>query len=198
MTGSRPLPGAGGAARGDQYDVMLLDLNRTGARQHVERTFEPGVFDPQDEDYRVAAPVEFSMTVEKMGTDAYRAVGRARTRLELACGRCLEAFEIPIDARFDLRYVPCVENAGEDEQEIADEDLETSYYREGLLDITEMLREQFQLALPMKPLCDEHCRGLCPECGTNRNRTACGCAPRWEDPRLAALKGLLQRDKDNS
>jgi uncharacterized protein len=60
-----------------------------------------------------------------------------------------------------------------------------------------MLREQFQLALPMKPLCTEGCRGLCPECGANLNRTRCDCAPMWEDPRLAPLKGLLNREKEH-
>jgi uncharacterized protein len=53
-----------------------------------------------------------------------------------------------------------------------------------------MLREQFYLALPMKPLCRDECRGLCPSCGTNRNTGACTCAPVWEDPRLAPLKEL--------
>ena len=73
-----------------------------------------------------------------------------------------------MDARLELRYVPQTEaaEAGK-EHEIHDDDLTTSYYREGTLDVIEMLREQFQLALPMKPLCAEACRGLCPECGTN-------------------------------
>lgn len=176
---------------------MLLDLNKLhGPRSHVERTFPPSAFDPPDEEYRVVAPVELSMVVEKGGRDVFRTVGRLRTRLELACSRCLEPFEIPVDAAFDLRYVPQAENAGEGEREIADEDLATAYYREGLLDLGELLREQFQLALPMKPLCTEECRGLCPQCGTNLNRAACGCTPRWEDPRLAPLKGLMNREKE--
>jgi len=61
-----------------------------------------------------------------------------------------------------------------------------------------MLREQFQLALPMKPLCAESCRGLCPECGANLNRANCGCDPKWVvDPRLAPLKALLNGEKEN-
>lgn len=181
---------------------MLLDLNRIhGLRQHVDRTFEPAAFDPQDEEYRVAAPVGLSMVVEKAGGDAFRVAGRTTTRLELECGRCLEPFAVPVDTSFDLRYVPVVESVPEgavDEIQIADEDLATSYYREGLLDVIDMLREQFQLALPMKPLCAEDCRGLCPECGANRNETACGCASRWEDPRLAPLKSLLNGNKETS
>lgn len=178
---------------------MLVDLSRLrGSREHIQRTFEPTTFDPQDEEYRVAAPVDLSMEVQKVGGDMFRATGHATTRLEMACSRCLEPFEIPVDATFDLRYVPLAQNTGEGEREVADEDLATAYYREGLLDITDMLREQFQLALPMKPLCTEECRGLCPECGANLNRAACDCAPKWEDPRLAALRGLLNRDKENA
>jgi uncharacterized protein len=116
----------------------------------------------------------------------------------MACSRCLEPFQFPVDVSFDLRYVPQVENTGEGEREIVEEDLTTAYYRDGLLDVTEMLREQFQLALPMKPLCTDDCRGLCPQCGANLNRVTCDCDPRWEDPRLAALKGLLDRSKENS
>jgi uncharacterized protein len=177
---------------------MLLDLNKLhGPREHVDRTLPPSAFDPQDPDYRISAPVELSMDVEKVRADAYAVTGRAKTTLELSCSRCLEPFEVPVDATFDLRYVPASQNAGEGEREIEEDDLTTAYYHEGTLDIGELLREQFQLALPMKPLCSDACRGLCPQCGANLNRTDCGCAPAWEDPRLAPLKHLLTRDKEN-
>ena len=52
------------------------------------------------------------------------------------------------------------------------------------------MREQFYLALPMKPLCREDCRGLCPVCGINRNRETCSCQATWVDPRLEALKSF--------
>ena len=52
------------------------------------------------------------------------------------------------------------------------------------------MREQFYLALPMKPLCGNDCKGLCPTCGTNWNKGTCDCSNQSEDPRLAALKAL--------
>ena len=52
------------------------------------------------------------------------------------------------------------------------------------------MREQFYLALPMKPLCRESCRGLCPECGTNLNTGTCSCVREWTDPRLDGLRAL--------
>jgi uncharacterized protein len=176
---------------------MFFDLRQLhGDRAHVERTLEPAAFEPPDEDYRVAAPVHLSMDVEKAGADVFRVIGRVSTRLELECGRCLDSYEISVDAPFELRYVPQIENSGEGEREIGEDDLTTAYYREGVLDVSDLLREQFQLALPMKPLCSASCRGLCPTCGTNLNRASCSCNPRWEDPRLAALKGLLDRQKE--
>jgi uncharacterized protein len=177
---------------------MLLDLNKLhGPRQHVERTLQPSALGPDDPDYRIADPVELVMDVAKVGADAFEVTGRVKSRLELACSRCLEPFEIPVDASFELRYVPQSENAGEDEREIEEDDLTTAFYKDGVLDIGELVREQFQLVLPMKPLCSDACRGLCPQCGTNLNRTECGCAPAWEDPRLAPLKSLLTRSKEN-
>ena len=177
---------------------MLLDLSKLhGQREHFERTFAPATFDPPDDDYRVATPVELSMDVEKSGSDVFRVTGRATTRLQLDCSRCVEPFEVPVDARFELRYVPASRNAGEDDREITEDDLTTAFYREGTLDVIEMLREQFQLALPMKPLCAEACRGLCSACGTNLNRGSCGCTHAWEDPRLTPLKGLLNREKES-
>ena len=177
---------------------MLFDLRQLhGDRAHVQRTFEAAAFEPPDEDYRVAAPVYLSMDVEKAGGDVFRVTGRVSTRLELECGRCLDPFDITVDAPFELRYVPQTETSADVEREIAEDDLTTSFYADGVLDVADLLREQFLLALPMKPLCSEACRGLCVVCGTNLNRTTCDCKPRWEDPRLAALKGLLDRQKEN-
>jgi uncharacterized protein len=80
--------------------------------------------------------------------------------------------------------------ATEQERELQDEDVETSYYRDDQIDLNELMREQFYLALPMKPLCQEDCQGLCAQCGTNLNTGTCECHPEWVDPRLAALKEL--------
>jgi uncharacterized protein len=195
MTGSRPC-GRGGLD--SQTKIMLFDLRQVhGERAHVQRTFDVAAFEPADPDYRVAAPVHLSMDVEKSIKDVYRVTGQVTTRLELECGRCLEPYEIPVDAPFELRYVPLAESVAEGDREIAEDDLTTAFYADGVIDVLQLLREQFQLALPMKPLCSDACRGLCVVCGNNLNRTACNCTPVWEDPRLAALKGLLDRQKEN-
>ncbi|MGE0443840.1 MAG: DUF177 domain-containing protein [Vicinamibacterales bacterium] len=169
---------------------MLLDLTRY--RQPVSpfsRTFQPQEVALEGDAYRIVAPVEVAFDVHK-DKEKFRLVGSARTELELACSRCLEPFRLPVHAEFDLRYLPAAEASAGAEHEVADEDLETSYYRDDQIDVNELLREQFYLALPMKPLCREDCKGLCPQCGTNLNTAACDCAPAWEDPRLAPLRNL--------
>src|SRR4029453_6229206 len=100
---------------------MLFDLRKLRAqREPVQRTLEPSAFDPQDEDYRVVAPVELSMDVEKAGGDAFRATGHVGARLELTCSRCVEPFEVPVDSEFELRYVPADQNVGEGEHEVGE------------------------------------------------------------------------------
>jgi uncharacterized protein len=178
-----------------QFD--LRQLGRHGGEDHVERTYQPDQFqtpEAQAEDYRVVAPVRLGLDIRK-DRDAYRVTGRVETRLALECGRCLEPLEIPVDSPFELRYVPEATNVGEGEREVAEDDLTTAYYRNETIDLGELMHEQFVLALPMKPLCAEACKGLCPECGTNLNMGTCECKPTWTDPRLAALEGLL--DKKN-
>jgi len=103
---------------------------------------------------------------------------------------------VPVDAAFDLLYLPAAEAPDDDEIEVAEEDINTAFYRDGSIDLGEMIHEQLYLALPMKPLCREDCKGLCPLCGANWNTTTCTCEVRWEDPRLAGLKALLKDNDD--
>lgn len=174
--------------------MLALEVNRLReGEERLERLVQPPEL-PPEEDYRVVEPVALSVRMTR-ATSKVGLVGSARTVLELVCGRCLEPYRIPVDAEFDLLYLPFVEApAGGEELEIAEEDVNTAFYKEGLIDLGEMLHEQLYLALPMKPLCRETCLGLCPVCGANRNTHPCACEPQWEDPRLAALKALLKDD----
>ena len=63
----------------------------------------------------------------------------------------------------------------DEESEVEDDDVAITFYRDDQIDLNELLREQFYLALPMKPLCSEDCQGICPQCGTNRNTAPCDC-----------------------
>ena len=156
---------------------------------HFARTFQPEEVADEGDAYRVVTPSELAFEIHK-DKDRFRLVGTVAAELELPCSRCLEPFRLLVASSFDVRYLPASAASAAVEREVDDEDLETSCYRNDEIDLNELLREQFYLALPMKPLCAEECQGLCAECGTNLNAGTCDCAPVWEDPRLAALKGL--------
>ena len=169
---------------------MQLDLTRY--RQPLSlfaRTFQPEELGDEGDVYRVAAPSELAFQIHK-DKDRFRLVGTVAAELELPCSRCLEPFRLPVEAPFDVRYLPAAEASAAVEREVAAEDLETSYYRNDEIDLNELLREQFYLALPMKPLCGEECRGLCAQCGTNLNTGTCDCSPVWDQSPFAVLKGL--------
>ena len=180
---------------------MQLDLTRF--RQpvsHVSRRFTPEEVDPEaGESYRVVAPVELEFDLHKDKT-RFRVVGRVQAELELPCSRCLEPYRLPVDVPLDLRYAPASEREDGDtseDRDISADDTDISYYHDDMLDLNELLREQFYLALPMKPLCREGCLGLCPQCGVDRNTTSCNCQPDWQDPRFAGLKGLVNQPPRN-
>jgi uncharacterized protein len=175
---------------------MRLDLSKIRTpHEHFEQTFPPEAFgtapgtDADDVAFRVASPVKLAFEIYK-DKSTFRLVGRTETTLEALCSRCLEPMLLPVDAAFDLRYQPHATNTGEGEREIEEDDLTTAFYQNDEIDLEQLMREQFYLALPMKPLCSDACGGLCPMCGTNLNRGTCDCRPDWEDPRLAALKEL--------
>jgi uncharacterized protein len=135
--------------------------------------------------------------VERGDDDSVHVRGHLAAGLSLQCGRCLEPFTFKVDQELDLFYLPHRSDAGTDEEEedveLTDRDMVVAFYRGGRLDLGQMVREQFFLAVPMKRLCRPDCAGLCPTCGVNRNQARCDCPPEAADPRLAGLRKLLDR-----
>jgi uncharacterized protein len=172
---------------------MLLDLSRLrGGGGRVDRQDPPDAFNAPDEDFRVAVPVVFGADVRK-DQEKVRVTGRVTTELEVVCSRCLEPFRIPVDSAFDLLYLPLADQAvvaGDEDHQLGDEDANASFYEDETIDLAQLMREQFYLALPMKPLCRPDCQGLCPVCGKNRNVETCTCQSEWVDPRMEALRRL--------
>jgi uncharacterized protein len=175
---------------------MQLSLRSLqGAHEHFEKRFEPSQFPAAEGDpFRVVSPVTLSFDVDRQEPGRYRLAGTVTGDIELDCSRCLEPFTLPVASDFDLRYVPRTENVGEGEREVEEDDLATAFYDGEEIDLGHLIMEQFQLALPMKALCKEACKGLCPTCGTNLNTGSCDCNVKWEDPRLAVLKAMKRTD----
>ncbi len=171
---------------------MLLDLSRLRGVDSLTRRYEPSAFALEHETFRLSSPVELTGEVHK-DAKKVRLTGRVTATLECDCSRCLEAFAVPVDAAIDVMLLPESEHGAADEQEVTADDLGVSYYRDETVDLGELIREQFFLALPMKPLCRADCRGLCPLCGINRNRESCTCESDWVDPRMAPLANLKRK-----
>ena len=170
----------------------MLDLSRfRSGTEHVDRRYEPAALAREDDDFRLVSPVELSAVVRKDARKV-RLVGKVVATLELECSRCVEPFAVPVDAKFDMLFLPASENTGEGEREVTADDMGVSYYKDDVIDFADVIREQFYLLLPMKPLCREDCLGLCPVCGKNRNREECSCQIEWVDPRLEPLRKLKE------
>ena len=122
-----------------------------------------------------------------------RLSGELATSLELPCARCLDAVVKDVQRSFDLLYRPLGTDAGNEELSVTAAEAEVGYYQgEGVL-LEDVLREQVLLAVPLKVLCREDCKGLCPTCGKNRNSEPCSCAPPLGDPRWSALKEIREK-----
>ena len=164
--------------------IGIKELERHPLRFREE--YAPGTIDFRTGEFRQAAPLTVELAAELEGAEIH-IVGRLATRLALACARCLEPVEREMAPRFDLHYRPVASIAREEEITLAADDLEVGFYAGQGLFLADVVAEQVYLALPMKVVCREDCRGLCPGCGVNLNRERCRCAPRALDPRLAPL-----------
>jgi uncharacterized protein len=122
-----------------------------------------------------------------------RVAGDCSVRVEVPCARCLDPVVENLKRKFDLLYRPQGTDAGKEELSITAADAEIGYYQgDGLL-LEDVLREQILLALPLKAICREDCKGLCPQCGKNLNQEPCSCGEPPEDPRWAALKDIRNK-----
>lgn len=121
--------------------------------------------------------------------------GKLHTELELACSRCLSAFNCPLDISLEEEYIQTVDvNSGLPLQP-SDEPGSFAIDEHHVVDLSEAIRQYALLAIPMKPLCREGCAGICPECGRNLNQGSCGCPVRTVDPRWSKLMNLTQLGK---
>jgi len=164
--------------------IRVSDLEEQGLTVTDPRALEPVFADPS---WRLDA---LSLQISADGADVL-VQGRLAATVPQTCGRCLESFPARVDANVDVRLVP--RPATKDNVELGADDLDVDFYVDDLLDLKRVVETETTLVLPMKPLCREDCRGLCPACGGNRNLVPCACAARAPDPGMAALRDLATR-----
>jgi uncharacterized protein len=115
--------------------------------------------------------------------------GNVFAAINACCSRCLEEVSIAAGGDFAYSLVPAKPENRED-VELTAEELGISYYPGDFIDLTPIIYEQIILQIPIKILCREECRGLCPQCGINKNDSSCSCSSKVVDDRMAALKNF--------
>lgn len=115
--------------------------------------------------------------------------GKLTAQISQACSRCLEPATVSIGGDFAYTLVPEKAQVEED-LELTAEELEMSYYHGDFIDLAPMICEQIVLQAPMRVLCTDDCKGLCPHCGINLNSGSCNCHSDVVDDRLAVLKNF--------
>lgn len=122
--------------------------------------------------------------------------GRFVTTVESSCGRCLKNFMLDLDEPFELIFTNeplMVHEDGIDDEdgvELGAEELGLILFSGDSIDLSEAIGEQLFLALPIRPICSEECKGLCPHCGIDLNEKECHCAPLDFSNKFTALKDI--------
>lgn len=183
--------------------INFDDIDKHGP-QTYGAVFEIAAGELERDEIAAVGPVTIELRAEKGPLPGeYIADGTAAFTADFSCSRCVEPYPVANRSAFHVRFRPrpVASASGEEEEiEITEaEELDVEYYAERQVSLRDLAIEQIQLSVPMKPLCDESCLGLCPQCGANRNRESCDCEKSVADPRWVALQGIreeLAKKKD--
>ena len=104
--------------------------------------------------------------------------GILNTEIEVTCCRCLSMFSCPLVLNIEEEYFPTTDVITGTSIPTPDEPGSFTIDERHILDLTEAIRQYAIMAVPMKPLCQRDCVGLCPTCGYDLNKGSCGCSPR--------------------
>ena len=169
---------------------MRIELeNLEGRKGDFAHVYQPEDLNPLDERVLLSAPATVTGKVRLAGNEVF-VNGHVDARAQIECDRCLQPVESPVNADFALEYITGSEYETAAAVELTEADMSVSVFDGNTIDVDEIVKEQVLLAVPTRMLCREDCKGICPECGTDRNTGACSCVDKEIDPRWAALKNL--------
>jgi len=131
-------------------------------------------------------PLEIKAEVNKFEKNILCKV-HLKTVAHYTCNRCLEMFDNPLEFGFELLF-----RSGKDRLETDEEDVINLPPETVEVDLSERIIENLILEIPMKVICKEDCKGICPGCGANLNQEACRCSEQPKDPRWEKLRDLLK------
>jgi len=161
-----------------------LNLESPSLKLDDENGGEEGTLEARD--------VKGNVKVTRLG-DGVLVQGDVKANVQLQCSRCLDDISLPVDARLEEQYQPTVDvETGRPITRSEDEVDDTVFKIDAnhMMDLTEPVRQALLVAIPMRPLCREDCKGLCLECGANLNYVDCGHRQVASDNRWDALRAL--------
>ena len=131
--------------------------------------------------------------------ELFEVEGTFQTRVRMSCSRCLKNFDLPLTSDFALTYtrgLPDIKEASDEEEvELRVEEIGLQYFRGEEIDLRDGIQEQVVMAFPLRTLCTETCKGLCPRCGADLNQRDCGCKQETATNKFAVLKKLKLNKK---
>jgi uncharacterized protein len=174
------------------FCAMRIELeNLEGSKGDFAHVYQPEELNPVDDRIQLIAPVAVNGKVRLAGNEVF-VNGHVETRAQVECDRCLKPIELPVNADFALEYITGSEYESTDVAELSEAEMSVSVFDGEAIDVDEIVKEQILLAVPTRMLCREDCKGICPECGIDRNTGECTCTKEEIDPRWAALKNLTK------
>jgi len=179
---------------------VIIDISKLSIGLH-ELDFEETAEELNIEDINLFPnPIFSHVDVDKSETHIYIKAA-VKSKLHFSCDRCLEEFEQELSGDLKL-YFEIVSQGGlghlVDENGNQDDSVRVFRSDMKVIDLTPDSRDILLLAIPLKTICSEDCKGICPRCGTDLNNSSCSCKNKEIDPRWEGLKKLLaQETKEN-
>ncbi len=171
---------------------MRIELeNLEGSKGDFAHVYQPDELNPVDERVSLIAPAAVNGKIRLSGNEVF-VNGHVETRAQVECDRCLKPVELPVNVDFTLEYISDSDYESTEVAELTEEEMSVSVFDGSAIDVDEIVKEQILLAVPTRMLCREDCKGICPECGADRNTGKCDCVTNDIDPRWAALKNLTK------
>lgn len=171
---------------------MRIELeNLKGGKGDFARVYQPDDLNPVDERVQLAGPASVKGKVRLSGNKVF-VNGHVDARAAVECDRCLQPVELPVSADFTLDYITGTDYESSPVAELTEAEMSVSVFDGRSIDVDEIVKEQILLAVPIRMLCRDDCKGICPECGIDRNTGECQCVTDDIDPRWAALRNLKQ------
>ena len=142
--------------------------------------------------YHIVEKSPVAFTFSNIGVNKARVEGSCKLSFAAVCDRCLAEVPVTLELSFD-RTVVSPEAVTEDE----DTDADAQSFMEGYqLNVETFVYDEIIVNWPVKILCKEDCKGVCPVCGQNLNERECGCDTFVPDPRMAAIKDIFNANKE--